>query len=333
MWDVEWKELSRRLDRWCATAEAVVPRLEWMERANIQETVQKGAARALGDEALAIFRRIDEKLAPEVPDDLREKLDEVKHRLKPLMDAVMRDVGDQDELHVVSSRWAFLMALRAPLDEALPTTEEPRRRRVERAFLHLNRTLTLDEDAQRRWQKAFTQNKPRETTEPRCEKLGALHLLSHGIYSFKAEAISGRTDLVLTDPILDDEELRLTPDVLSVEALVLTEWKLVRDDDDPAIKALQGWSQAEQYARMELADIALRRHRYVVLVSMRGLLQPIGDESHSGVTTHYVNVVIGPLSPSAQAQRVSRSTRSTRQTVRSPSPTTPRAGGRARSRG
>ena len=40
-----------------------------------------------------------------------------------------------------------LSAMSVSLDNAVSVSEEPRRRRVERAFMHLNRTLSLDESA------------------------------------------------------------------------------------------------------------------------------------------------------------------------------------------
>jgi hypothetical protein len=287
MWDVEWKAISRRLDRWCATAEVHLRHIDEMRK--VSDTWQQTAIKAIGYEAKEIFNSIN---ALRLPADLQEKLDAARERLAPLM-----RIMDEDKVrHVVSYRWVVLATLRAPLDEALAATEEPRRRLVERAFLHLNRTLTVDPDARDRWGEAFAQG------EPRCEQLGALHLLSHGIYAFKADAGSGRTDLILGTPV------SLADDVRSAEALVLTEWKLFRDGDDAAAKALEGKSQAERYAQVELAGIELRGHRYVVLVSMQPIpFQFPRDETDRGVRTHYVNVVIDPPSPSVQARQIASS--------------------------
>lgn len=83
---------------------------------------------------------------------------------------------------------------------------------VERAFLHLNRTLVVDEDVRRRWTTAF--GTPR-TAETKCESLGG-HLLSHGIWAFKAHPPEERTDLILHEPI----RTITTGDKRAVEALV-----------------------------------------------------------------------------------------------------------------
>ncbi|HWO19382.1 MAG TPA: hypothetical protein VNO30_11425 [Kofleriaceae bacterium] len=286
MWDVEWKAISRRLNSWCATTEVYLRHIKAGQLST--DGMQRAAATTLGHEAFEIFESIDRL---QLPSDLQQKLDEVKRRLGPLMGAM----ENSEWSFLISNRWVVLVALRSPLDDALAATEEPRRRLVDRAFLHLKRTLTVDHDARQRWSNAFSETR----AEERCEKLGALHLLSHGIYSFKADAGSGRTDLILGTP------LAVTDDVQSAEALVLTEWKLVRNGDDPAFKAREGKAQADRYSSVELAGIELQRHRYVVLVSMNAVPVP-GSEQHLNVTTHYVNVVINPLSPSEHSRQIAR---------------------------
>ena len=62
---------------------------------------------------------------------------------------------------------------------------------VERAFIHLQRTIVVDHDIRKKWKSAFN------TGEIACERLGAVHLLSHGIWAFKADALGERTDLIL----------------------------------------------------------------------------------------------------------------------------------------
>jgi hypothetical protein len=62
-----------------------------MERSQMQHSSQREVARALGDEARKLFQRINDL---QVPDDLREKLEEVKHRLATLMDVMHNDGAD-----------------------------------------------------------------------------------------------------------------------------------------------------------------------------------------------------------------------------------------------
>jgi hypothetical protein len=229
---------------------------------------------ALAHEAHQIVAGIE---GLDLPPSLRATLEETRKRLASILNVTQGE-------RVVAYRWVALAALRVPLDEAARTSEEPRRRLIDRAFLHLNRTLTIDADVRKRWGEAFAQ-------ETRCEQLGALHLLSHGIYAFKADASSGRTDLILGEP------LSLTDEVRSAEAMVLTEWKCVRTNDAASAKAREGKVQADRYANVELAGFELRRHRYVVLVSEQPVATP-ASETASEIVLHYVNVVIDPPRPS-----------------------------------
>src|SRR5262249_41671343 len=151
------------------------------------------------------------------------------------------------------------------------------------------RVLAIDDDVSKRWLAAF------EHHETRCEKLGALHLLSHGVYAFKADAYTGRTDLILG-------ETPSTEDIQAAAALVLTEWKLVRDGEDHAAKAVEGQIQARRYANVELGAFELRTIRYVVLVS-REPIKTLTDQQEGDVTYRFINVAIVPGTPSTEARR------------------------------
>jgi hypothetical protein len=76
-------------------------------------------------------------------------------------------------------------------DYLLSDSEAEARSMVDRAFLHLQRSLVADPIFAERWQTAFKKG------EPACEKLGAAHLLQFGIYAFKADSAGERTDLIL----------------------------------------------------------------------------------------------------------------------------------------
>ena len=82
-----------------------------------------------------------------------------------------------------------------------------------------------------------------EKGETHCEMLGAAHLLSHGIWGFKASAKGERTDLILGEPLTDLSEVEST-----AEALVLTEWKVVRKSNELQDKAEEALEQAKRYA-------------------------------------------------------------------------------------
>jgi hypothetical protein len=195
--------------------------------------------------------------------------------------------------HALLYQMLVLDTIMAPIHEAYVSSDAEQRSLVERAFLHLRRTLTVDEREREKWRNAFGLG------EIRCEQLGALHLLLHGIYSFKADAGGGRTDLMLGDRLTIDAELRASA------ILALTEWKLVREASDARLLAIEGIRQAERYGSNEVAGFELRSARYVVLVSMSPL-EAIPDESRGGVTYRVVNVAIEPGLPSVQARSRSR---------------------------
>ena len=115
-------------------------------------------------------------------------------------------------------RLTLLSIFRAEMDHLLTDSTFAMLKRIKLAFLHLQRLIIVDERASQQWIEAFAQN------EPRCEKLGAVHLLSHGIWAFKVDSTGERTDLVLQTPLRAYDEIISAADVLA-----LTEWKLIRD--------------------------------------------------------------------------------------------------------
>jgi hypothetical protein len=187
-----------------------------------------------------------------------------------------------------------LAALEAQIAFILRGREEQIRSRTERALMHLQQVLAVDSDVQSKWKKAF------DTHELVCEKLGATHLLWHGVFAFKVDATGARSDLVLGE-FPNDELL-----ARSVEGLVLTEWKLAKDADR-AVKAFaQARAQAELYKKGPLAGIELTSVRYLIVVSLNDL-QPTSrpaDDTKDGVLYRHVNLVIKPATPSVTARRL-----------------------------
>ena len=50
---------------------------------------------------------------------------------------------------------------------------------TERAFAHLQRSIIADDEIRKKWLSAFSDG------ETKCEKLGSVHLLSHGVWDLK----------------------------------------------------------------------------------------------------------------------------------------------------
>jgi hypothetical protein len=135
-------------------------------------------------------------------------------------------------------------------------------RRSSRAFAHLQKCIVADDEIQKRWAAAFARG------ETAFEKLGAAHLLLHGIYALKVDATGARTDLVLGQQIADEEVFQVA------EGLVLTEWKKVTAGNDAARVAKSARKQAARYAAEPLAGLELTAYRYIVLVSEGRIGEP-----------------------------------------------------------
>ena len=129
--------------------------------------------------------------------------------------------------------------------------------------------------------------------ESACDKLGAAHLLLHGIWAFKASAEGERTDLVLGGKLSVDDGVRG-----SADALVLTEWKMIRDAKELSSKAEQGLQQAKRYSSGILAGFELSSRRFIMLVSKEFVTLPSPTEDKQ-VIYEYINVAVNPSTPSA----------------------------------
>ena len=80
-----------------------------------------------------------------------------------------------------------LSALESEVSFLLSDKQEQIFARSERAFMHLQRLLVVDDTLRGSWRSAFE-----ESGETKCEKLGAVHLLWHGIFASKRLALPAR---------------------------------------------------------------------------------------------------------------------------------------------
>ena len=72
----------------------------------------------------------------------------------------------------------LLAAFRSEFEYLIRDSEIEMRSLTELSFEHLRRTILVDPDVRKKWSDAF------KAGEPKCEKLGAVHLLGHGIWAF-----------------------------------------------------------------------------------------------------------------------------------------------------
>jgi len=193
--------------------------------------------------------------------------------------------GEVLALPGLKARLAPLAAFRAELEYHLSDRTVRVHRLSERAFQHLQRAIVADEGIARGWAAAFTKG------ETACEKLGAVHLLSHGLWTFKVSGAGEATDLVFPEPV------NVRTAEVTAEAIVLTEWKIVRAPDQMEPQASQARKQAAQYAHGVLGGLELQAYRYLVLVS-EDFVQTPEDIDEGGVRYRHVNIAVSPRSPS-----------------------------------
>ncbi len=179
-----------------------------------------------------------------------------------------------------------LASFRSEFTFQLSDTQAIARRITERAFVHLQRSIIADPSFKERWIQAFN------TGETTCEKLGAAHLLLHGIWAFKASAEGERTDLILGEPLKDLSQVESTAD-----ALVLTEWKVIRTPEELEIQAQKAFKQASVYACSSMAGFELAGYRYLVLISKDRLGMP-SDRNENGVIYQHINIAVERQVPS-----------------------------------
>ncbi len=182
-----------------------------------------------------------------------------------------------------------LASLNSELSFILSDIQVVAKRITERGFIHLQRTLMVDIEVQEKWIRAFNDTTRSETG---CEKFGAVHLLNHGIWAFKVDAVGGRTDLVLGEPVVDMDQIES-----SSEALVLTEWKIVRRKSNLDKKINEALSQASKYSAGVLAGFELAAYRYLVMVSESQLDMP-KDRKERDIIYRHINISVRPKIPS-----------------------------------
>lgn len=190
----------------------------------------------------------------------------------------------------IQFRVTALAAFRTEFDHHIADSAVFARRLSDRAFVHLQRSIVVDDDERARWIAAFKKG------EPACEKIGSIRLLAHGIWAFKVDAVGERTDLVFQEPLSNAADVQR-----SADALVLTEWKLCSRQSDLAGKLLEARVQAQRYRAGALAGIELTSYRYLVMVSSRNLVLP-NDELVDGVSYRHVNIAVDPSSPSTDSR-------------------------------
>ena len=209
--------------------------------------------------------------------------------LEAVLNKIQKDfpnLKDADAFNYVHVMVTLLVSFRAEFEYQISDTSFVAKRLSERAFEHLQRSIVVDSELRRKWIEAFKKD------EPACERLGAIHLLLHGIWAFKVNAAGERTDLVFNEPILESSSVERTAD-----ALVLTEWKRVLFPTETEAMASMAREQAAKYMIGALGGVELVGYRFIVLVSKQRLKLP-KNHLENGIEYRHVNVAVEPKPPS-----------------------------------
>lgn len=280
-WQLEWKALSKRIHGLLEAG-----KFYFATGLGGGDPVQ-AAQRALLPNSQEVFNLLQDflnrhrhALPAEAISSLERFVTESRVHFSAQADKHTNPVG------AVQLRLTELAAFQAEFEYHLGDFETAMRRRSERAFLHLQRSIVADPEVALRWRKAYASG------ETACEKLGAAHLLLHGLWAFKANAEGERTDLIMGDRLVDLSEAEASSD-----ALILTEWKLARSHETPESSANQAYRQASRYARGSLAGFELASYRYLVLVS-EDQLKKIPDRHDEGSCYRHINIAVKPRVPS-----------------------------------
>jgi len=196
------------------------------------------------------------------------------------------NLTNADAINHIHVMVTLLVSFRAEFEYHLSDTAAVARRLSDRPLTHLQRSIVVDSELRQKWNEAF------EAGEPACERLGAVHLLLHGIWAFKVNTAGERTDLVFNEPLLEFSYIERT-----AEALVLTEWKRVLSQAETEARAADARKQAARYTVGALGGLELAGYRFIVLVSKEPLTLP---ENHpeNGVLYLHRNVAVDPKPPS-----------------------------------
>lgn len=275
MWNVEWAALSARI---ASVLEAGTYFMLTIG-AGAHDYGATGALLQNANDVASRLERFRDSHTAELPEPAIACLSRFLGSYKERCDGLSGIPATQVALTLLAS-------FRAEFNYVVSDAEALGRSLVTRAFMHLQRSIVADATFRERWRKAF------EEGETACEKLGACHLLLHGVWAFKANAAGERTDLVLGEPLSVTDEVRR-----AAATLVLTEWKVVGSSTELRDKIEQAHKQAQLYSSGALAGFELSSRRYLVMVSSDRLEMPEARREGSILYEH-VNVPVSPRSPS-----------------------------------
>jgi len=287
-WLIDWQAISARI-------QSLLDAGAFFYRAlhHSSEDARSVKKKVLLKNAEEIFRNLNgflEKYKSALPNDALESLK--SFLTKPEMtDPTLFNPNRSYENANVQFALTSLAAFQSEFAYLIADTQFIARKITERAFVHLQRSIIADDEIRKKWVAAYNEH------ETKCEKLGAVHLLLHGVWAFKADAVGGKTDLVLNEPLSPASTIESI-----ANALVLTEWKIVKTKDELKDKIKEALTQAGLYISGILGGIEIANYRYLVMVSERMMKMP-DNRLEENVTYRHINIAVNPATPSLETRR------------------------------
>jgi len=180
-WYEEWKALSARIHGLLNAGSFFFTALQHSSSDDM--SVKRKILLASADK---IFRSLNTYLRDYQSTFPKEALESLKKFLDQTeIKGFNFNPGPNQERGHVQFALTSLAAFQSEFSYIIADTQAVALRITERAFVHLQRSIIADDEIRNKWISAFSDG------EPKCEKLGALHLLSHGVWAFKAHAEKG----------------------------------------------------------------------------------------------------------------------------------------------
>jgi len=283
MWATEWQAINARI---LALIEAGTFFLR------TPDSDQHGGSSLLIDNAHETARRIRAFMQQYERQLQREQLECLTLFWLKYRDDLIPPHGDQSGFSGVTSVLTYLASFRAEFEYLSRDNVAVVRSLVVRAFTHLQRSIVVDRFVRALWEEAF------HNGEPACEGFGSCHLLSHGIWAFKSSAEGERTDLVLGGDLDIQSEVIHRASI----GLILTEWKVIRAENELQGMVDRAYEQAKRYQKGILAGFEVASPRYLVMVSEDHLEMP-PPRQDGEVLYEHLNIAVSPSSPSRFARK------------------------------
>ena len=285
-WLIDWQAISARIQGLLDAGAFFYRALH--HSSEDARSVKKKVLLANAEKIFGNLNEFSEKFKSALPQDALDSLNSFLTKPEMSNPEFFRPNRNYENANVQFALTS-LSAFQSEFAYLIADTQFIARKITERAFVHLQRSIIADDEIRKKWMTAYKGH------ETKCEKLGALHLLQHGVWAFKVDAIGGKTDLVLNEPLSPASPIESTAD-----ALVLTEWKVVKTHGDMQDKIKEALKQAELYSSGVLGGIEIANYRYLVMVSERMMKMP-DDRLEGTVTYRHINIAVNPRTPSEEA--------------------------------